>query len=231
MSDTGLSGINPVTMNDPVTVITQVANQYGLPPEIALATAYHESGLNPQAVGDNGTSFGLFQLHEGGELGSLSPQQAFDPITNAETAIPVIASVYKMHPNWTPGQIAAAAQRPANQSAYAQAVNQIYQSQGWKNATATLDLSLGSIANGVLNPLGSIGSWLLGKIPGFDSLSGTVKLAEIIGAAITSKSFWIRLGEGALGAALLIVGLVLLFKNDLSPIFDAAAKVAPLAAA
>lgn len=119
---------------NPVQAIQQAAaywaQQFGVDQttltNISLATAQQESGLNPNAVGDNGTSFGLFQLHQGGELGSLTPQQAEDPLTNAMTAIQQIASVLHAHPNWTPGDIAAAAQRPANPSTYASDVNAIY---------------------------------------------------------------------------------------------------------
>jgi murein DD-endopeptidase MepM/ murein hydrolase activator NlpD len=39
-------------------------------------------------VGDQGTSFGAYQLHQGGALGSLSPQAAFDPYTNAMAVLP-----------------------------------------------------------------------------------------------------------------------------------------------
>ena len=110
-------------------VAAQIAQQYGVNSttlvDIALATMQQESGGNPQAVGDNGTSFGLFQLHEGGELGGLSQQQAFDPTTNARVAITVMAQVLKAHPDWSPGQVAAAAQRPADQTAYANSVNSL----------------------------------------------------------------------------------------------------------
>jgi TP901 family phage tail tape measure protein len=41
-----------------------IANQYGLPPALVAAMAWHESGGgNLNAVGDSGNSFGLFQMH------------------------------------------------------------------------------------------------------------------------------------------------------------------------
>lgn len=110
-----------------VDTIFSVSQQYGIDPLIPLATAYQESHLNPTAVGDGGTSFGLFQLHEGGELGSHTPQWAFDPANNAGTAIPIMAQIAHAHPTWTPGEIAAAAQRPQNRTAYASSINNIYQ--------------------------------------------------------------------------------------------------------
>jgi cell wall-associated NlpC family hydrolase len=49
-----------------------------------LAVAKNESGYNPYATGDNGTSFGLFQLHEQGALpSSWTPQMAYNPNQNA----------------------------------------------------------------------------------------------------------------------------------------------------
>ncbi len=71
-----------------------------------------ESGGNNKAVGDGGTSFGLFQLHQGGELpAGWTPEQAFDPRANAEVAL----SVFAQQNGSDPGQIAASAQRPAIQ--------------------------------------------------------------------------------------------------------------------
>lgn len=107
-----------------IEAITQAANEYGIDPKLAIATAQVESGLNPQAIGDGGTSFGLFQLHRGGELGNMSPQQAFDPLTNARRALSEFANVKKNFPNLTdPGRIAALAQRPADPNGYAAKVN------------------------------------------------------------------------------------------------------------
>ena len=48
-------------------LITQLAQRYGVDPRAALAIASVEGGFNG-SVGDNGTSFGPFQLHEGGAL-------------------------------------------------------------------------------------------------------------------------------------------------------------------
>jgi hypothetical protein len=45
-----------------VTLITIIAQAYGLPPESMVALAQAESGLDPNAVGDNGQSIGLFQI-------------------------------------------------------------------------------------------------------------------------------------------------------------------------
>ncbi|WP_067936785.1 transglycosylase SLT domain-containing protein [Alicyclobacillus kakegawensis] len=81
---------------DVTSIVSQVALAYGLPPWVALDIMAVESGGNPNAVGDNGTSFGLFQLHKGGGQGDgYSVSQLLDPLTNAQIAIPPIARAYK----------------------------------------------------------------------------------------------------------------------------------------
>lgn len=113
----------------PVTTIHDVldyaSTKYGVPVDLAIATAWNESGLNPDAVGDNGTSFGLFQLHEGGELGSLTEVEAKNPLTNAETALAVFKSTKPTTDIYGLGLWAAAAQRPADAASYAARVDQI----------------------------------------------------------------------------------------------------------
>lgn len=119
--------------NSPAGVIIRIALELGVDPKLALAIAQQESGFNPNIIGDNGTSFGLFQLHRGGELGTHSQ----DEVTldgsgvagmelNARIALSQVAAVARQHPGWSPGQIAAAAQRPKDQAGYARSVDSIY---------------------------------------------------------------------------------------------------------
>jgi hypothetical protein len=133
--------------------ITQAAHEYGVDPNLALATATVESGLNPTAVGDGGTSFGLFQLHRGGELGSMSPQQAFDPLTNARRALSEFANVLKVHPGISGGTLAALAQRPADPVGYAKKVDAALMSLGGSAGGA-----VGAVAAAPANGI----SWLTG---------------------------------------------------------------------
>ena len=122
--------------NSPITApagaaVLKVAKEKGVDPILALAAGIKESGLDPNAKGDKTksgrpTSFGVFQLHEGGELGDMTPKQAFDATMNARVALSMFAQVAKKHPDWSPGQIAAAAQRPADPKGYAKEVNAIY---------------------------------------------------------------------------------------------------------
>jgi hypothetical protein len=120
--------------------IAKAAQETGVPVEVALAAADLETGgtFDPTAAGDRGyfhggrfvpdssgppTSFGEYQLHQGGELGNLSIAAAEDPYTNASTALPHFAAVRKEHPDWTWGQVVAGAQRPADQASYAAVID------------------------------------------------------------------------------------------------------------
>lgn len=87
-------------MADPrAALIAQMARARGLDPAAVLSIASVEGGFNG-AVGDNGTSFGPFQLHEGGALpsGIANPAQwANSPqgISYAENAIQKVAQGLK----------------------------------------------------------------------------------------------------------------------------------------
>lgn len=84
--------------SDIYSAVAPVAKQYGVPDAVWETVAYVESGFNPRAVGDNGTSFGLFQLHQGGQLPQQyysDPQATFDPALNARLAMPAIARGYQ----------------------------------------------------------------------------------------------------------------------------------------
>ena len=95
-------------------------------PILAVSVALLESGLNPRALGDNNTSFGLYQLHRGGELGSLTIDEAFDPVINTRQALVYFVVAERTHPGLTPGNLAAAAQRPKYPQLYAYQINLIY---------------------------------------------------------------------------------------------------------
>ena len=77
-------------MSSWVDTVHSMASQLGIPTKIVDSVIGVESNFSPTATGDNGTSFGIFQLHEGGQLGNLSAQQAYDPVTNARVALPYL---------------------------------------------------------------------------------------------------------------------------------------------
>lgn len=122
------SGAQPIvstsadsTLTGNVQTVAASARRHGVDPALAVAMMLVESGGNARAVGDGGTSFGLFQLHRGGMLtaAGLTTHEAFDPATNADVAMRSLAAYAAGRPNAAPGQLAAASQRPADPDGYA----------------------------------------------------------------------------------------------------------------
>lgn len=99
----------------------QYGRQYGIAPETLIATTLVESGGNLRAVGDGGTSYGPYQMHRGGRLGSYTPEQAYDPYLSTRLAAQEFAAFKRK--GYSGGALAAAAQRPADPSGYAAKVN------------------------------------------------------------------------------------------------------------
>ena len=227
-------------MSDVAGTIIGVANSLGVDPYLALAQGYQESGLNPTAVGDNGTSFGIYQLHQGGELGNLTPEQAFDPATNAQVSLSEVAAVAQAHPDWTPGQIAAAAQRPADPGTYAMNVNALY-SQAVAGTGPFAGITVGSSTSSgqgtdvKLSPggvAGAIGKGLIeGAVPGGPLIGGALsgafgKGVQGIASGIANDAFKVGLTIVFVVAGL---GLVILGLTRLFPTSNAASKIGQLA--
>lgn len=80
---------------DPVAYVRQKAPGLRLDPHAVLAVAHAESGLDPFAVGDNGSSYGLWQLHRGGALpgGVANPGQWAASQAGVDYALNQIAQV------------------------------------------------------------------------------------------------------------------------------------------
>ncbi len=106
--------------NEIAQLIWQESKKAGADPYVMLATAVVESGLNPKAVGDNGTSFGLYQYHIGGALGDRSKEWAFNPKNIIQDEAQRFAKA-----GVKDGAGAAAVQRPADPSGYAVKVNNV----------------------------------------------------------------------------------------------------------
>lgn len=107
-------------------VVADVAREQGVDPVLAVAMMLIESGGdNTNRSGDGGTSFGLFQLHEGGMLprdwyrGQPGHDNVYDPRKNAEISLGSLAR-YAQKTGKSGGALAAASQRPADPSGYAQ---------------------------------------------------------------------------------------------------------------
>jgi len=87
-----------MTRGEIVSTITNAARVTGVPVEIALALAYHESKLDPNAEGDAGTSFGLFQIKlQTAEIVGFrgSKEELKTPAVNALFALRHLAGLIK----------------------------------------------------------------------------------------------------------------------------------------
>jgi len=115
------SGAAPRGARENAYVVAVEARRAGVDPVLAVAMMLVESSGDNRAVGDGGTSFGLFQLHEGGMLtaAGLKPTAAFDPSVNARVALRSLAATAARHRDLDPGALAAASQRPADPTGYA----------------------------------------------------------------------------------------------------------------
>lgn len=72
---------------DIMALIDKKGLEYGVATSTINAVVKCESGYNPKVVGDNGTSFGLVQIHQPAHK-QITKEQAFDP----EFAIDFLAS-------------------------------------------------------------------------------------------------------------------------------------------
>lgn len=70
-------------------------------PDVAAAVAMAESAGNPRALGDAGTSYGLWQIHVPAHPEYASaPEQLYDPPTNGAAALKISAGGTNWQP-WT----------------------------------------------------------------------------------------------------------------------------------
>lgn len=195
-----------------VNSIIAVANKLHVNPRTAVADAYVESKFNATAVGDNGSSFGIFQLHRGGELGSLTQQQAFDPTVNATTALTVFASNQGTYSD--PGLLAAKSQRPADPSGYALKVDQLY-----NDPTFLSGLGAGTMSDlappNIDNTNGSGGSTINPVSYGSDAVSSVI--SGLTGGQSLADALT-RGGLMVLGFAIIIVALHALTDASETPV-------------
>lgn len=192
------SGFN--VPSDIFNAVHPIAQKDNVPDPIWETVASVESSFNPTAQGDNGTSFGLFQLHQGGQLGSLTQAQAFDPATNANTAMPYIASAWAAlgpsfdasnatwweqfaaqsgHPGGAPGQAVTDAEAQKLQAAYAQ------------NAGNTATLAFNPLDPSSWSSIFDPSKWVSALLTPVEAQAG---------------SFFLRLGVGTLGIVLVVLG-------------------------
>ncbi|MBC6315560.1 transglycosylase SLT domain-containing protein [Listeria grandensis] len=76
-------------------MIKETAKKHDIPAWIPLSIAETESKFDPKTVGDEGTSFGLFQLHRGGLAPEeLTEEELLKPEKNIEIAISNMTRAY-----------------------------------------------------------------------------------------------------------------------------------------
>src|SRR5215471_7443089 len=89
----------PMSQETVLTAIESITKQFDVPILLISAIIEVESAWNANALGDNGTSYGLFQLHIGGQADQAikdghKPTDLFDPALNARYAMPSIAQAW-----------------------------------------------------------------------------------------------------------------------------------------
>jgi hypothetical protein len=207
-----------------------VAAQYGVPDPIWETVAFMESSYDPNATGDQGTSFGLFQLHQGGQLRTspLSVMGTGGEQQNAVEAMPAIGGAWSQlkssfnpssldwwtsfaamsgHPGGGPGNV-------ATQNA-AQAMLNDYSSN---NGLASYNVSATSpvyYQTGSNCPAWCSFQFLQNLPPCItcdpNYQKGMSQVNSIIGDVV-SGSWWARVGVLLLGGILIIFGVMKLIK-------------------
>lgn len=74
----------------------QAADRYGVPVNILALVAKAESGFDPGAVGDNGSSYGFFQIHLPAHP-DVNAAQALDPMYNLNWGAQELAQAYQRY--------------------------------------------------------------------------------------------------------------------------------------
>lgn len=109
----------------------------------SVAIAWSESQFDPTAVGDQGNSVGLFQLHSAGRGSGMTVAARQDPETNIRVSMPELwqgfraaggASAFSQNPAGLVAEISRIAQRP-NAQAHANAVRNGVFAQGLQYAS------------------------------------------------------------------------------------------------
>ena len=87
-------------------LIVSLSTDAGISPEFMLALAVTESSLNPQSVGDEWLSFGLFQLNS--KFIHASREELLDARFNTEAALEKMRLLLRSYPGYTYGDYAEA---------------------------------------------------------------------------------------------------------------------------
>jgi hypothetical protein len=221
----------PAPPADVYNAVHPVAAQAGVPDPIWETVAYMESGYNPNAVGDAGTSFGLFQLHEGGQLRTSpsSVRGTGGERLNALEAMPAIGSAWQnLGKTFSPGDLnwwtnfAIQSGHPGGSPgdpATKQAADVMMQDFAGSNMNAfqnvgTPGLTLGQSTGDcpwycALTPFATWGP--CGNCGASNPNSALGNVNQSI-SDITSGPWWARVGIVILGGGLIVIGAIKLMK-------------------
>lgn len=217
------------SIGEAVAYIVKGAQQRGLDPGAVLAVAAQE-GIGG-GIGDNGTSFGPFQLHKGGAYPSSAPQDpqqanawawSSEGIDYALNAIQRVAGGQKG--SAAISSIVTGFERPQNPQAeyngaiasYPQATLQAQQLISAKGSSSSGGGGNAGILGGWLQKHTNLPSWLIsgglvGNAPGEakQTVSDAEAVADFLGK-LTDAGFVLRVGQVVAGAVLVLLGIYLL---------------------
>jgi soluble lytic murein transglycosylase-like protein len=92
-------GLGAASTSSIQSLITSVANQFGVPPSIALAVAQKESGMNPNVPNGAAGEIGVFQLMPATAAGlGVNPSDLNQNVTGG---VSLLASLYNQFGNWS----------------------------------------------------------------------------------------------------------------------------------
>jgi hypothetical protein len=198
-----------------------------------LMGSYLESGWNASSVGDNGTSFGPFQMHIGGALTSsgLSPEQAKNPelatramLGEYQGAVNKVSdSLWNSNPRQAAALAAYYAERPAQMYPSAR-IN-----EAWRAMTSGGGGGIIGTAKGIAGNIGGLftGSTegKIGAAIGGAAQSTGEKVVGAIWNTVGAKVLFVGLGLGLVG-----LGAYQTFKPQLRAAGDRAAELGGIAA-
>jgi hypothetical protein len=200
---------------------------------VAIAQAESSGVVNSTNHNTNGTTdAGLWQVNSGSHPEYDQNRLKTDPTYAAQAAY----AISKGGTDWSQWTTlhngSAQAALPAAEAAVAQ--NDPALKANISNAGFWTDLG-GGVENyflgggGIPGIGGAIGGAIGGgQIPGVGSLtSGLSGLGSLIGN-LTSGAFWLRIGEGAAAVGLVIVGLMLIFRKDVTAVVETVGSKVPV---
>lgn len=191
---------------DAVPDILHSSNKWNVDPWVALALAYGEGGLNYGSVGDGGTSFGPYQLHEGGALPAGKDAAWANSAEGIDYAVRQIASVVGQRTGRSGITVGVQQfERPAASNVVPEIQRDVdwYDKQIQRAGGRTIDPAAKGY-HPITSAQEGLQSGLTSVVPGLDSLTGAIS------SAVSGAEAWgLRIGKVLVGV-LLLAGIVIL---------------------